>query len=301
MTKSILGSFALVMVATLALAAGSVFVFKPIASAPNSSPNGTAPNDVNSAKWVVGFYQSVVDGLDHGYAQKGKDFKNIEPPKVLGSYLSGINDQGTMVGGYCDTVVCNPRNAQHGYLYESGRYTRFDYPTAGTTIVPEGINNLGEVVGGYCPGLFSCPEGSLPSAHAFLLKRGVYTTLDFPSATATQAYGINDSGSIVGSYLDSVLAGHAYLYQGGVFSKLDFPNALWTVAVSINNSGTVSGYFADTKAIVHGFIYQNGKFNRIDVPGAFSTALGGVSNSGDVTATATIGDTGSTFMGVPTQ
>jgi probable HAF family extracellular repeat protein len=297
MSKYFLSFLALLMVAWSAETAGSGFVFRPIGGYPNAFQ--TAPNDVNSSQWIVGFYLPV-GGFDHGYIQKGKAYKTIEPPQVLSSYLSGINDTGTMVGGYCDTS-CNPRNAQHGYLYEKGKYKKFDYPAAGTSIVPEGINNLGEIVGGYCPGLFSCPEGFLPSSHAFLLSRGLYTTLDFPSAKATQAYAINDAGSIVGSYLDSAIYQHAYLYQGGVFTNIDFPGSQGTAAVGINNAGTVSGYYADAKAIVHGFIYRNGAFKRVDVAGAFSTSLGGISNTGDVTAAATVNNAEVLYLGIPSH
>jgi uncharacterized membrane protein len=295
MSKYFLSFLALLMVAAAAETAGSGFVFRTVGGYPNAFQ--TAPNDVNSSQWIVGFYLPV-GGFDHGYIQKGKTYKTIEPPQVLSSYLSGINDLGAMVGGYCDSS-CNPRSAQHGFLYENGKYKKIDYPLAGTSIALEGINNLGQIVGGYCPGLFSCPGGFLPSAHAFLLDHGSYTTLDFPAATATQANAINDSGSIVGSYLDAALAGHAYLYQGGVFSRLDFPNSLWTVATGINNVGTVSGYYADPSVIVHGFIYRNGTFKRIDVAGAFSTSLGGISNTGDVTAAASVNNVEVLYLGLP--
>jgi uncharacterized membrane protein len=297
MSKYLLNFLILLMVAGASETSGSGFVFRPIGGYPNAFQ--TAPNDVNSSRMVVGIYQPA-GGFDHGYFQQGKTYKTIEPPQVLSSYLSGINDLASMVGGYCD-ASCNPRSSQHGFLYENGKYKKIDYPIAGTSIALQGINNPGQIVGGYCPGQFSCPGGLLPSAHAFLLDHGAYTTLDFPAATATQANAINDSGSIVGSYLDAALAGHAYLYQGGVFFKLDFPNSLWTVATGINNAGTVSGYYADLSAIVHGFIYRSGAFKRVDVAGASSTSLGGISNTGDVTAAATVGSTEALYLGVPSH
>jgi len=38
---------------------------------------------------------------------------------------------------------------------------------------------------------------------AFLYDVGVFTTLEVPNAVASQAYGINDRGQIVGFYGDS--------------------------------------------------------------------------------------------------
>jgi len=38
--------------------------------------------------------------------------------------------------------------------------------------------------------------------HGFLLNQGTFTALNFPGATATQAFGLNNQGRVVGSYPD---------------------------------------------------------------------------------------------------
>jgi hypothetical protein len=48
---------------------------------------------------------------------------------------------------------------------------------------------LGQIVGYYYAG-----------RNGFLLDHGNYTPLDVPGSTFSLAYGINDSGQIVGSY-----------------------------------------------------------------------------------------------------
>jgi len=52
-------------------------------------------------------------------------------------------------------------------------------------------------------------DGTTFAAHGFLLDKGAYTTIDFPGAIAAQANGINSSGQIVGSYVDSI-ASHGF-------------------------------------------------------------------------------------------
>jgi probable HAF family extracellular repeat protein len=47
--------------------------------------------------------------------------------------------------------------------------------------------------------------------HGFLLDNGTYTTLDVPGSTSTQAWGINDSGEIVGTYADAGGGQHGFL------------------------------------------------------------------------------------------
>jgi probable HAF family extracellular repeat protein len=294
MTK-ILGALLLSSLLITASTSG-VFTFGAIGNYPNAFQ--TYPRGLNGARTIVGFYLPK-GGFQQGYMQTGKNYRTIAPPGVLSSYLEGINDKGVAVGGYCDTVSCNPEEAQHGFRYNQGRYTKIDYPAAGTSLAAEGINNLGQVVGGYCQASAQCPIGFSPSNHAFLLDNGVFTTLDYPGALGTLAYSINDSGSIVGLYEDSSTMLHGYLYDGAAFTTLDFPNANWTIALGINNIGTVSGIYEDnTTLITHGFTYANGVFTRIDVPNSTATGVGGINNKGDVTATANVNNLSTPFVGV---
>lgn len=276
-----------------------VFSFKPIGTYPNAAL--TYPRGLNTSKTVVGF-DLQADGNYHGYVEVGKNFRTIQPATAISSYLEGINDEGEMVGRYCDTRNCAGPDVQHGFLSRSGKYAKLDYPISGTSLAPEGINNLGQVVGGYCPSSTACTGGISPSNHAFLLVGSFYTTLDYPGATGTQANAINDSGSIVGFYEDTSATLHGYLYTNGVFTPLDFPGANWTYPAGIDNAGTVAGSFQDVNFIVHGFTYSGGVFTQVDVPNSFSTAIGGINNKGQVTAGADLnnGKVGN-FMGTPLQ
>src|SRR5262249_20311045 len=48
-------------------------------------------------------------------------------------------------------------------------------------------------------------------SHGVLLSGGRYTTLDVPGSTLTFAYGINDAGQIVGTYIDAAGGQHGFL------------------------------------------------------------------------------------------
>ena len=53
---------------------------------------------------------------------------------------------------------------------------------------------------------------TVPAAsHGFLLRNGRFTTIDFPGAVATVAWGINNSGQVVGAQTDSKGAMHGYV------------------------------------------------------------------------------------------
>jgi hypothetical protein len=82
-------------------------------------------------------------------------------------------------------------------------FTTFDVPGS-TATQALGINGAGQIVGRFA----SSGNDSL----GFLLSGGIYTTLDAPWANQkTIADGINDSGVIVGSYLDTNGVYHGFL------------------------------------------------------------------------------------------
>jgi probable HAF family extracellular repeat protein len=79
-------------------------------------------------------------------------------------------------------------------VLERGRYTTLAAPGAVTT-VPGDVNNRGQVVG------FASTDGT--TARGFLLARGVngpLTPVSFPGAPSTLAFGLNDVGTITGTY-----------------------------------------------------------------------------------------------------
>jgi probable HAF family extracellular repeat protein len=88
--------------------------------------------------------------------------------------------------------------------------------------------------------------------HGFLLAAGRFSTIDFPGAVLTRAFGINSPGQIVGFYEDTTLKRHGFLLAAGSFSTIDFPGAVNTEAFGINSRGQIVGFYQDVK--FHGFL-----------------------------------------------
>ena len=72
----------------------------------------------------------------------------------------------------------------------------------------------------------------------------VYTSIDFPGATGTFAFGVNDAGQVVGEYVDTT-GRHGFSTLESSFSTIDFPKQMGTQAFGINGVGQIVGDYTD--------------------------------------------------------
>jgi probable HAF family extracellular repeat protein len=148
---------------------------------------------INNLGQVVGSWSNI-DHLIGGFLYSNGSYNyNLTALKYDPAF--GINNRGQIVGQAFDP------NTGPGYLLlPDGSYTTF-----GTfTTVPHGINESAQIVG-YS---YMYPDGM---HHAFLMTDGVFTTFDVPGASMTEAYGINNAGDIVGTYVDANGVQHGFL------------------------------------------------------------------------------------------
>lgn len=131
-------------------------------------------------------------------------------------------------------------------------------------------------------GRIAVPAGD---QNGFLDVRGVFTTIDVPGSSLTYAYGINNSGSIVGHYDTSPSHPSGFLYSGGGFSAINFPSSLNAYAYGINSSGKIVGMYRDVATLAHGSLLDGEAFTTIDVPSASQTLAYGINSSGNIVGT----------------
>jgi uncharacterized membrane protein len=200
-------------------------------------------------------------------------------------FVTSINNSGTMAGAYYSDTDPN----WHAVLIKNGKCI----PLAPDTVLGSkasgawSINERGDIVGAS----FDGPALSL-TGHGFLLdKKGVLTTIEFPTADATVAQGINQSGTIVGAWnivdaSGNPLSGQGFVLKDGNFADVMVPGSGFTSAAGINARGEVVGYWGPdfTFAANHGFLYLHGGYITFDVPfsGATSTTPQAVNDKGDV-------------------
>jgi uncharacterized membrane protein len=155
----------------------------------------------------------LLAGVASVYAQFR--FTPIDFPGGTLTTARGINNHGEIVGAY---RITPPR---HALLIKHGQYIPLAPNTVLDTNLSEAFksNDRGDVVGDFI--------GDDGFTHGFLLSDGVVTTLDFPGASDTLAFGINESGTVVGDWdlLDAngnLLAIHGFKWKGGVLHKSTF-------------------------------------------------------------------------------
>src|SRR5262245_1998383 len=116
-----------------------------------------------------------------------------DPSAVNGTFATGVNAAGQVVGSYTDAS-----GISHGFVYAGGGYANFDDPDAGNSgdTLPDGINNLGQIVGWF---------SNFPQEIAFLKIGDSYPFIVNPNNVndVTLAHGINSQGEVVGEYTDA--------------------------------------------------------------------------------------------------
>jgi len=94
-----------------------------------------------------------------------------------------------------------------------------------------------------------------------------------PGALFTTATGINNSGMLVGYYVDSGGVTHGFMRSGKTVTTIDDPKGIATYCEGINSIGAIVGEYTQSNENNHGFLYQNGVFTDIGM-GVISGADG---------------------------
>lgn len=223
---------------------------------PNYDGMGFSTGNINNNGDYVAHATTKAFTSD-GYIFKNGAYTPLNYSGAASTMPLGINDQGTVVGGYRNTA--GNIDPDHAFIYDGAKFTEVSIPGAEYASL-DNINNNGVAVGSY----------ALPKQpfHGLIYANGQTTTLDYPGASGTSIRGINDAGVMVGSYDDAALKRHGFVYSNGSFRTLDRPGYDHTVITDINNNDEMIGSSYNNNADAtysdfSGFIYRNGKFEAL--------------------------------------
>jgi len=168
-------------------------------------------------------------------------------------------------------------------------YTLLNYPgqlsTDAICINKGATSSKTEIVGGYGAEPELSQAGFLARVSGTKTVTESYESVSYPHEPAEQfAECVNDSGQIVGTYVDSSGGSHGYEKNGGKFTLLDvsFSGATGTFPFSINNSGEVVGGWSDSDGNEPGFTLIGGSYASFDYPGGTQTYATDINSAGDI-------------------
>jgi len=187
----------------------------------------TQARGINSKGDIVGTYfigngdgsgeSPLSSGNGHGFLLSGGIYSSIDFPGAILTEAWRISDTGEILGRYKSSTD----GSFHMFLFANGTFSTVpDVPkgiaTASSNYSSGGLTEAGDIVGDYSDARpifkdFKRLGKNNGNLHGFLLSGGVYTTIDFPGANATGAWGINSAGYIAGPYIDASNNSHGYL------------------------------------------------------------------------------------------
>lgn len=150
----------------------------------------------------------------------------------------------------------------------------FDDPDAVFSTQPQKISDRGAVTGILIDGSFL--------SHGFVRFRNGHFSppLTDPNDTAgvTQGRGINNAGTVCGTYTSDT--SHGFFLQGAGFHDFDVPGSTFTVLLGLNNAGDFSGSDIPSSGVQSGFVSVGGVITEFTVAGATNTLAYQINSSG---------------------
>ncbi len=173
---------------------------------------------------VGSYLDNAIPPAVHGLAQQGADYTTINYPKATYTWVSGINNSGTVVGNYLKGTLSK------GFQLKNGKYTSIAHSGASTT-VPEAISDDGTVVGSYTDS----------QTHGFIWKAGKFTVVDHPkSVYGTELRDVNTAGIMVGNYMSADRT-WGFIYKNNTFYSVVYTGAKSASVGGLNNNGVIAG------------------------------------------------------------
>lgn len=184
-----------------------------------------------------------------------------------------LNDAGEAAG------VSDMPTAAIATMFSGGKATSIS--TLGSSVsVANAINSSGEIAGwnsydsnaNFDPQAFLYSNGSMLNINAATL---------FPSGT--EAYGINNSGEVVGTGYIRSSNFHAFLYSGGKMKDLGPSGAYQASAYAINTSGQIVGSYSLNSGASGTFLYTGGKMTTLPNPAGSNGGFGvAINDNGEI-------------------
>ena len=225
--------------------------------------------DISDAGTIVG----ASDGVGFLYSA-GAFTTLVHPGATVGTVLTGIANDGTVVGAYRTGDPAAP--IHHSFIYRNGAFESFDLAGSSDTL----IRHI-SADGRYLTGVMVAPTGP---GFVFDRDTAVLTVFSEPGDLTHITQGANAAGLVTGGFsrrtaVPGPLVRGAYVHDLGTATTTEYLEVGGLAAPrfrDINDQGVITG-FAGTQA----FVGAPGNWQVFAPPGADKTMGGyGLNNAG---------------------
>jgi hypothetical protein len=240
-----------------------------------SSNTSTSLAGLNDFVTIVGS-RNFLRGSSRGLIRySGGGISYFSAPNGTATSLTDRNNSGTMTGYYFN----NSSGKEAGFLLTGSHFTSISRSASPTFVY--GINSWESTVGAYSVGPY-------PAFRGFKrYSNGGFSSINYPGALGTSPSGVNDYGTVIGSYFlpsqqDPFYSQHGFIYHNGQWATLDYPDqTVWTELNGISNAGVIIGNTianqGGSQTVQTAFLHSNGAFKTISAPNEPFTQVTGIS------------------------
>jgi hypothetical protein len=156
-------------------------------------------------------------------------YARIQIPLASLTVPTGLNDSGTAVGWYINAT------GMHPFVWQNGAFVHTDFAAPGTTFGGAfGINQGGAIVG----------EAKVNNVSQGYVRQpdGTFSFFSVPNSSAVQANGINEAGTIVGTWQDQTAAkaSHGFIRSAaGAITTFDFAPGHTGSVSAVDDAGRI--------------------------------------------------------------
>ena len=196
----------------------------------------------------------------------GLTYTQIDVPGSFGTIVTGINNDGVVVGSYDYSG-----GEWRSFTWKDGVFTYFHIPNALSTIALS-INDAGVIVGYYLP-----PDGKTVQ-DGFIYDGRTFTFVHYPNAAITWLTAINNAGVVVGFQGLTPGGARGFEWVDGEFHSL-LSGSFVTTPHGLNNLGDITGGLDPAPYVYLSFVYSGGRYTILSYPEASETGVGGINDN----------------------
>lgn len=194
------------------------------------------PRGINAAGHIVGTTKAC--GRHRGFILNGSIYKQVHQSGANSTYVAGINNLGTAVGGYTWPTI-----RTGAFTYQNGYLKPFTHPDSPDRMSLTDINDAGFMMGAYSPKPWDGGGEFIYDPLTYQFTSFVIPNAE-PLSTVT---AFNNMGQIIGISITNNGADRKGLLYDSVngFTGIDVPESGsgWTIPTDINDSGVIVGHY----------------------------------------------------------